>query len=260
MRTREGEKQKYREIDFGDPDEKRRRQASANRTFTYLKAALNLAWREQPGLSDDSQWRKVKPFEKVDSARAVYLTVVEAKRLLRACPTDFRDLVHGALTTGCRYSEITRMNVADFDPDNGQVFVKQSKSGNSRYVVLNAEGLSLFSRLTAGRPDGAAIFRKADGQRWGRAHQNRPFAEAKEAAKITKNITFHGLRHTYASLTIMNGAELLVVAHNLGHSDTRMVEKHYGHLAQRYKQERIRATAPTFGLEADNVESLEWRR
>jgi hypothetical protein len=43
--------------------------------------------------------------------------------------------------------------------------------------------------------------------------------------------SFHALRHTWASLAVMGGVPLLVVAKNLGHVDTRMVEKHYGHLA-----------------------------
>lgn len=39
-----------------------------------------------------------------------------------------------------------------------------------------------------------------------------------------RGITFHGLRHTWASLAVMNGVPLLVVAKDLGHRDTRMVE------------------------------------
>ena len=45
----------------------------------------------------------------------------------------------------------------------------------------------------------------------------------------------------------MNGVPLMIVARNLGHSDTRMVEKHYGHLAQSYVADAIRAGAPRFG-------------
>jgi hypothetical protein len=37
-----------------------------------------------------------------------------------------------------------------------------------------------------------------------------------------------------------------VAARNMGHSDTRMVEKHYGHLAASYVADTIRATAPKF--------------
>ena len=43
----------------------------------------------------------------------------------------------------------------------------------------------------------------------------------------------------------MAGVPLLVVAKNLGHADTRMVEKHYGHPAPSYIADAIRA--PRFG-------------
>ena len=62
--------------------------------------------------------------------------------------------------------------------------------------------------------------------------------------------TFHTLRHTWASLSVMSGVPLMVVARNLGHVDTRMVEQHYGHLAPSYVAEAIRAGAPRFGTAA----------
>ena len=49
---------------------------------------------------------------------------------------------------------------------------------------------------------------------------------------------------------------LLVVAKNLGHSDRRMVEKHYGHLAPSYIADAIRQHAPRFGTVASNVKSI----
>jgi integrase len=70
-------------------------------------------------------------------------------------------------------------------------------------------------------------------------------------AKIVPPINFHGLRHTWASHAVMNGVPMLVVAKNLGHSDTRMVEKHYGHLAPSYVADAIRAGAPRFGNTSD---------
>ena len=52
-------------------------------------------------------------------------------------------------------------------------------------------------------------------------------------------------------------APLMVVAKNLGHVDTRMVERHYGHLAPSFVADAIRAAAPRFGMvESSNVESL----
>ena len=49
----------------------------------------------------------------------------------------------------------------------------------------------------------------------------------------------------------------MAVAKNLGHTDTRMVEKHYGHLSRDWMTETIRRTAPSFGMdEPGNVERL----
>src|SRR5262249_44629300 len=75
-----------------------------------------------------------------------------------------------------------------------------------------------------------------------------PEAQACINARIDPSISFHGLRHTWASHAVMNGVPLLVVAKNLGHADTRMVEKHYGHLAPSYIADAIRAGAPRFGV------------
>jgi integrase len=76
-------------------------------------------------------------------------------------------------------------------------------------------------------------------------------ADAVSRAKIKPRISFHGLRHTWASLAVMNGVPLMVVAKNLGHTDTRMVEKHYGHLAPSYVTDAIRKHAPRFGFKPD---------
>jgi integrase len=82
--------------------------------------------------------------------------------------------------------------------------------------------------------------------------------EANERAKISPPINFHGLRHICASHAVMNGMPLMVVARNLGHSDTRMVEKHYGHLAPSYISDAVRAHAPRFGAADDStIKKLE---
>jgi integrase len=62
-------------------------------------------------------------------------------------------------------------------------------------------------------------------------------------------VNFHQLRHNYASLAIMNGMSLDLVARALGHADTAMVQKHYGHLRDDYVARETRRTLPTFGIE-----------
>ena len=261
LRSRkDAKKRNVRALDKGDADAIRRRRSSANRTLTVLKAALNRAWREGKVRSDDA-WRRVEPFEEADAARVRYLTVAEAKRLLNACDADFRTLAQAALVTGARYGELAALRAADFNPDSGTVHVRTSKSGKGRHIVLNDEGATLFNALTAGKPGSALVLTKADGSEWSKSHQARPMADACERGKVKPAASFHVLRHTWASLAVMAGAPLMVVARNLGHADTRMVERHYGHLAPSFIADAIRAAAPKFGIKPERkVVSIEARR
>jgi integrase len=257
LRTKKGQPQKFRADESDDPDDaQRKRRASTNRTLTILKAALNTAWRDQK-IPSDQAWRAVEPFEGADAARIRWLTVAEAKRLINACDPDFRNLVRAGLTTGCRYSELAALRVEDYQPDNGTIHIRKSKSGKARHVVLNKEGQDLFASLCKGRAGSVSLLVKEGGGRWLKSHQTRPMVAACENAKIDPPIGFHGLRHTYASLAIMAGAPLMVIAKNLGHVDTRMVDKHYGHMSSSYMADAIRAAAPQFGFEtASNLVAL----
>jgi hypothetical protein len=51
----------------------------------------------------------------------------------------------------------------------------------------------------------------------------------------------------------MAGMPMMVAARNLGHRDTRMIERHYGHLAPSFVAEAIRANAPQFGFRPDGA-------
>lgn len=249
-RTKPGKAQQHRAFNGDDGDSVRRRRSSANRVMTILKAALNHAFHVGK-VASDAAWRKVKPFKAVDAARVRYLSVEEARRLVNASDPEFRPLVQAALQTGCRYGELARLQVHDFNPDSGTLAIRQSKSGRSRHVVLTDEGIALFTQLTAGRSGNELLLRRSNGSAWGPSHQSRPMADACERAKIDPPVGIHVLRHTWASLSAMAGVPLLVVAKNLGHADTRMVERHYGHLAPSYIAEAIRAGAPRFGFKPD---------
>jgi integrase len=251
IRTRKGEKQKHRGVPDSE-DSQRARRASANRTWTTLRAALNHAFAEGK-IETDIAWRKVKPFKAVDAARVRYLTVAEAKRLINASEPDFRLLVQAALMTGARYGTLTRLTVADFNDDAGAVAIRTSRKSKPYHVVLNGEGTEFFRQLCAGRRGDDVMLRRGDGAAWGVSHQLRPIEAASERAKILPPVNFHCLRHTWASHAVMNGVPLMVVAKNLGHVDTRMVEKHYGHLAESYITDAIRTDGPRFGIEGTNV-------
>jgi integrase len=143
------------------------------------------------------------------------------------------------------------LTVADFNPDAGTLAIRKSKSGVPRHVVLANEGTALLTALTAGRTGTDLILRRATGEPWRASNQGRLIREACAHSNINPPISFHALRHTWASHAVMNGVPLMVVARNLGHVDTKMVEKHYGHLAPSYMAEEIRKKAPRFGFKPD---------
>jgi integrase len=230
----------------GDEEQIRRRRSSANRHLSVLKAALNHAF-DEGRISSNAAWgRRVKKYRGVASTRARYLTVEEAKRFLNACDPVFKPLARAALETGCRYSKLARLEVSDFNKVSGTLHVRKSKSAKARHVVLTAEGVRFFSDATADRSSSELIFTKADGASWTHGAQGWYVKQANERGNIEPPVTFHTMRHTWASLAVMGGVPLVVVGKNLGHVDTRMIEATYGHLAPSFIVDAIRLGAPRF--------------
>jgi integrase len=254
LRTRKGEQQKYRDV--SGEDAQRSRRATTNRLWTVARSALNHALATGK-VDSDKGWRGVKPFRSVDTARVRYLSIAEAQRLINGCDSDFRPVVQGALETGCRWGELCALQVSDFHPDSGTINIRKSKGGKPRHVVLTPEGERFFVQLTLGCSPTDPMF----GRKWGQSHQIRRMNEACQRVRISPPASFHVLRHTWASHAVMGGVPLMVVAKNLGHVDTRMVENHYGHLAPSYIADAIRAGAPRFGVNRDEkLTSFERRR
>jgi integrase len=229
-----------------DDERVRRRRVSANRYLAILKSALNHCFDEGRVSSNVAWSRRVRKFRNVASGRARYLTMEESRRFLDGCDDVFRPLARAALETGCRYSELARLEVSDFDKTSGTVHIRKSKAARQRRVVLTSAGTSFFSDLCAGRQLHELMFVKADGARWTHGAQGFYVREANRRGAINPPVTFHTMRHTWASLAVMGGVPLTVVARNLGHSTTRMVETTYGHLGSDYIADAIRRGAPRF--------------
>lgn len=247
VRTRKGKEQVYRSIDPSDPQQARKRQATANRILTVLKAALNFAKGESRRIATDAAWVDVKPFARVDVPKVRFLTPDEVTAVVGKCEPDFQSLVKGALLTGCRYGELAAITVAEFNAKDGQVYIAQSKNGESRYVDLNDAGVEFFRHLATGRKADEALFQRSNGKAWKTSEQFRPMNAACDAAEV-EGVTFHILRHTYASHALMAGMTIEVLAQQLGHKDTRITMRHYAHLCPTFKQESVRQNAPSFGF------------
>jgi integrase len=210
---------------------------SANRVWVILRAVLNQAY--ATGLIDsDEAWRRVQAFKVTDTVRMSRLSVSECRRLIVACPSDFRDLVRAALFTGGRYGELAAMQVSDFNCGAGTILFRVTKSGHERYVPLNAQGLEFFKKLCAGRDGSESILSKRDGTAWKPSEQTKRMAKACADAGI-QVVNFHALRHTYASLLVESGVPIIAVARALGHADSRLTENVYAHLSPSYLSEQL---------------------
>lgn len=196
LRTAPGAVQNYRPT-ADTSDARRSRRSSANRILTILKAALNVAYRNEK-IVGYNEWRRVRHFAKADAPRLLSLRDGESRRLVSACNPNFRPMVMAALFIGARYSDLAALEVRCFDPQSRSLWLRDTKSGTPRALYFEGEGFRLVSEAIVGKIRTEMIFPRPDGRRWGAAHQTRPMQAACKAAGL-KHVSFHDLRRTYLS-------------------------------------------------------------
>jgi integrase/recombinase XerD len=134
-----------------------------------------------------------------------------------------------ALAYGCglRAGEVVRLRAGDLDSAQGIIRVVQSKGRKDRHVMLPEEVLELLrqwwkerpTRLDAGVPPQERLVfpgRKA-GKPLTTRQLNRLFHEACAAAGISKRVTLHSLRHSFASHLLEQGTDIRLIQAVLGH-------------------------------------------
>lgn len=229
-----GERQPLKTLD-GETLRKRKR--TANVLIMIVREALRLAW-ENSKTNNDRLWRSLKKFPNATRPRMVHLSRAECRTLLKCCAADLRNLVKGALYTGCRSVELLRMQTCDVGRDGFGVYVSPSKTHTPRFVYLPDEGMAFFLKMAAGKAPNDPLFTTKNGAPW--KHHLYRFRIAVKAAKLPLGFSFHGLRHTYASQLVQAGAPLSVVAEQLGHANTVSVSRTYGHIAPQIREAEIR--------------------
>jgi integrase len=228
-------------VNDGDAD--RKAKVRANSVLITLKAALNLAWRDQR-IESDASWRRLQPYRGVRKARARILDQAEIAALLDTCPGDLRQLVLASLHTGCRIGELRAMRRSSFNKAAGCLFVHATKTGRSRNIVLSHEAIAFFERMTRGLNENQLVFRTASNLPWTIAGHSARMRKAAAEARLEPPVVFHELRHTYASGLLMAGVSPFVVADQLGHADCTQVIKTYGHVSAAFAIDQIRRLSP----------------
>ena len=238
-----------------DRESLRKRKKTLNTLIGILRACFRMAW-ENGEIESDRAWRCLKRLPHADTPRNEFLTRPQCQALLKACGPELRQLVLGALYTGCRVSELAQMKVRDVGGHFFGVYVRPLKSYRGRYVHLPEEGMSFFLDLCDGKGEEDFVFERENKRPWAGGHKHLFKAAVREAG-LSDGFVFHGLRHTYASQLVQAGTPLAIVAKQLGHTTTDTVSRTYGHLScQSVEEELSQRFAPILETRRDPRLSL----
>ncbi|CAN7408915.1 site-specific integrase [Phyllobacterium sp. LjRoot231] len=217
-------------------DQLRKRKKTVNTLLGILRVAVQMAW-ENGKIDSDRVWRCIRRLPVVDRPRILHLTRSECHELLGHCGKHLYSIVLAALYTGCRVTELLRMTAGDMGRDGPRVYVTPVKCYRERFVFLPDEGMDFFRDLAAGKAASDLLFVNSRGRSF--FNYKELFRKAVALAGLPKGFCFHSLRHTYASQLIADGAPLIVVSEQLGHSDCNTVIRTYGHLAPQLRQSEV---------------------
>jgi site-specific recombinase XerD len=187
--------------------------------------------------------RAVKlPSLKKDARLPDVLNKAELKKLFVA-PTllKHRILLMLIYSAGLRSSELINLKIADIDFERQSIHIRRSKYNKDRIVPLSVYmALGLKKYLTLEQPLTWLFNGKTLGSPYSSKAIARVMREAVSTAGITKSVTVHSLRHSYATHLIEDGLNIITIKELLGHSkiETTMV---YLHIA---KCSLVRAHSP----------------
>lgn len=201
-----------RETRWGEIGDKRK--LSANTMLNYqvrLNICLNKAVKE--GLIQKNPAQGIERVKRPDSKRC-YLTIDEVQRLTQTeCVYEGikRMFLFGCLT-GLRYSDISKLTWGEVSTQGGytRITFKQKKTKMQMYLDINPQAVALMGER--GRDD-ELVFRDNHDV----VTVNRTIKRWAEKAGITKNVTFHSSRHTFAVMMLDLGVDLYTVSKLLGH-------------------------------------------
>jgi len=150
--------------------------------------------------------------------------------------------------TGIRVSELISLNVTDINMDMG--FIKCNKGSRERMIPIGSMAVAAVKEyliksrgLLIQRNDEKALFVNINGKRLTRQGFWKIIKQYKNLAKISKDITPHTLRHSFAAHLLENGADLRSIQEMLGHSDISSTQI-YAQIAKNKIKEIYKKTHP----------------
>lgn len=207
-----------------------------NRYLAFLKHILNLAVKD--GKIQRNPVCSVK-FSPEPQGRLRFLSDEEIGRLKEAMTPEDWVIVQFALETGLRQSEQFKARWEWVDLERGILTIPHSKSGRTRHIPLSEGALSILksSRSWIDSPYLFPSPRTTGQPRDGRAFMVKVYLPALKKASV-EGVTWHTLRHTFASRLVMNGVDLRTAQELMGHSTINMTTR-YAHLSPTHLRKAV---------------------
>jgi integrase len=181
-----------------------------------------------------------------NNARLRFLTQEEANNILAALAVaspEVHDMALLSMYTGMRAGEVRTLAWSDVDLAQGLLVLRDTKNGRTRYAYMTEAVKSMLQARQPGRPD-ALVFCGPDGKQ--RSPVAKTFRHAVDRLGLNdgvvdrrQRVSYHTLRHSYASWLVMQGIPLYTVQKLLGHRTPAMTER-YSHLAPDHMREAIK--------------------
>jgi integrase len=217
--------------------------------WTPLRLILAYAARRGHADSNPADHLERRERPRAGRPRQRFLTEAEMKALLVAAPKRSRLLVATCLFAGLRISEALGLVWADIDRDASVIRVRYQlcrdgkrvplKSGKGERDVILMDALSrefrtakLAAHLSR---DLDPVFATGAGTAVSARQATRGLTSTIERAQLL-GVTFHALRHTFASILIAQGRDAAFVADQLGHEDPAFTWRTYVHLFRAAQQ------------------------
>jgi len=125
-----------------------------------------------------------------------------------------------AYSAGLRVSEVVNLQIKDIDSDRMQIFVQNAKGKKDRYLMLSPVLLDILRSYLKGccpRPQKYLFEGYTPGEPLSRRSAQEIFIDAKRRAGLKKELSFHSLRHSFATHLLENGVDIKYIKELLGH-------------------------------------------
>lgn len=154
----------------------------------------------------------------------------ELRRLFNAASNlKHKAILFTAYSAGLRVSEVINLRLQDIDRGRKQLFVYCSKGKKDRYVSLSPlllDVLENYYRLCQPKPTDYLFEGDEPGKPYSIRSAQTIFYNAKMKAGISKTISFHGLRHSFATHMLEKGVDVKYIKEILGHFNIKTTERY----------------------------------